>query len=241
MTPLEWVVAEFVVVVGSVIQGAVGFGLGLLGAPLLVVLDPSLVPGPLLTSALFLSILVGLREHRAIDLRGVGWALAGRLPGTILGAAVVAAIPRRETSLLVGAMVLVAVVLVATGARVARSRVALFGAGTLSGFMATTSSVGGPPVALLYLDSRGDRVRGSLTGFFLVGLVISLTALTLVGSFGRAEILASIFLLPAVVIGFLLSSRLAAILDRGHTRAVVLAASGLAGLAVLIEAAVSRT
>jgi uncharacterized protein len=241
LTPFEWVVAEIVVVVGSVIQGAVGFGLGLLGAPLLVVLDPSLVPGPLIATSLFLSILVGLREHRAIDLRGVGWALAGRVPGTILGAAVVAAIPRRETSLLVGAMVLVAVGLVATGARVARSRPALFGAGTLSGFMSTTSSIGGPPVALLYLDSQGDRVRGTLTGFFIVGLAISLTALILIGRFGRAEILASIVLLPAVVIGFLFSSRLAAILDRGYTRAAVLAASGLAGLAVLIEAVVSRT
>lgn len=241
MTPLEWVVAEIVVVVGSVIQGAVGFGLGLLGAPLLVVLDPSLVPGPLLASALFLSILVAFREHRAIDLRGVGWALAGRVPGTLLGAAVIASIPRRETSLLVGAMVLVAVALVATGTRVERTRPALFGAGTLSGFMATTSSIGGPPVALLYLDSHGGRVRGTLTGFFLVGLVISISAVALVGRFGRAEILSSLLLLPAVVIGFLLSSRVAVILDRGYTRTVLLAASGLAGLAVLIEAAVSRT
>ena len=238
MTPLEWVFAEVVVVVGSMLQGAVGFGLGLLGAPLLVMLDPSLVPGPLLAAAFVLSILVALREHRAIDLRGVSWALVGRVPGTLLGAFVLAAIPRRETSLLVGAMVLVAVGLVGTGARVARTRPALFGAGTLSGFMATTSSIGGPPIALLYQDSYGDRVRGTLSGFFLVGLVISLGALALVGRFGRAEILSTILLSPAVVVGFLLSTRIAAVLDRGHTRKAILAASALAGLAVVIEALV---
>ena len=241
MTPLEWLFVEVVVIVGSVLQGAVGFGIGLLGAPLLVILDPSLVPGPLLAAALFLSILVAFRDHREIDLRGVRWALVGRVPGTILGAAVVAAIPRRETSLLVGAMVLVAVGLTGMGARVARSRPALFGAGTLSGFMATTSSVGGPPIALLYQDSQGDRVRGTLSGFFLVGLVISLGALALVGRFGRSEILSSILLFPAVLVGFLLSARVAAVLDRGHTRKAILAASALAGLAVAIEALVSRT
>ncbi len=238
MTLPEWFFAEAVVLVGSILQGALGFGLGLLGAPLLVILDPSLVPGPLLAAALFLSILVAFREHRTIDLRGVGWALAGRVPGTLLGAAVVAAIPRRETSLLVGAMVILAVGLVAAGTRVARSRPALFGAGTLSGFMATTSSVGGPPIALLYQDADGGRVRGTLSGFFLVGLSLSLSALALVGRFGRSEILASLSLFPAVLVGFLASARIAAVLDRGHTRFAILSASAIAGLAVVIEALV---
>jgi uncharacterized membrane protein YfcA len=238
LTPLEWLFVELVVVVGSIFQGAVGFGLGLLGAPLLVMVNPSLVPGPLLASALFLSFLVALREHRSIDIRGVGWALAGRVPGTFLGAAVIAAIPRRETSFLVGAMVLVAVGLVGTGARVVRSRPALFGAGTLSGFMATTSSIGGPPIALLYQDSEGGRIRGTLSGFFLVGLVLSLAALSLVGRFGRYEILSSVTHFPAVLVGFLLSARIAAVLDRGHTRKVILGASALAGLAVVVQALV---
>jgi uncharacterized membrane protein YfcA len=238
LTPLEWLYVELVVVVGSVFQGAVGFGLGLLGAPLLTIVNPSLVPGPILACALFLSFLVALREHRSIDIRGVGWALAGRVPGTLLGAAVVAAIPQRETSLLVGSMVLVAVGLVGAGARVVRSRSALFGAGTLSGFMATTSSIGGPAIALLYQDSEGGRIRGTLSGFFLVGLVLSLAALSLVGRFGRSEILFSIALFPAVLVGFLLSARVAAVVDRGHTRRVILAASALAGVAVVIQALV---
>jgi uncharacterized membrane protein YfcA len=191
-----------------------------------------------LASSLFLSILVAFREHPSIDLHGVGWALVGRIPGTFLGAAVLALIPRKETSLLVGVMVLLAVVLVATGARVRRTRRALLGAGALSGFMATTTSIGGPPVALLYQDSEGDRVRGTLSGFFLVGLVIALGALSLVDRFGRSEILSSLLLLPAVLAGFLLSVRVAAVLDKGHTRKAVLSASALAGLTAIVEALV---
>jgi uncharacterized membrane protein YfcA len=135
-------------------------------------------------------------------------------------------------------MVLLAVVLVATGARVRRTRRALLGAGALSGFMATTTSIGGPPVALLYQDSEGDRVRGTLSGFFLVGLVIALGALSLVDRFGRSEILSSLLLLPAVLAGFLLSVRVAAVLDKGHTRKAVLSASALAGLTAIVEALV---
>jgi hypothetical protein len=235
LTPLEFIFVEAVVLVGSVLQGAIGFGLGLLGAPLLVLLDPGLVPGPLLAAALFLSILIAIREHQTIDLRGVSWALVGRVPGTFAGAAVLAAIPRRETSFLVG------VGLVGAGARVARSAPALFGAGTLSGFMATTSSIGGPPIALLYQDTQGGRIRGTLSGFFLVGLVISLGALSFVGRFGRPEIRATLYLLPAVGAGFLLSTRVAAFLDRGHTRKAILWSSGLAGIAVVVQGILSRT
>lgn len=238
MTLLEWLLAEVVVVVGSVLQGAVGFGLGLLAAPFLVILDPSLVPGPVLAAALFLSILVALREHEAIDFRGVSWALVGRVPGTVLGAVVVAVIPRRDTSLLVGGMVLIAVGLVAAGTRVSRTRRALLGAGALSGFIATTASIGGPAIALLYQDSKGNLVRGTLSGFFLLGLVISLGALSLVGRFGRLEILSSLLLLPAALAGFLLSRKVAAVLDRGYTRKAILSASALAGLAAVIEAMV---
>jgi uncharacterized protein len=199
------------------------------------------VPGPLLAAALLLSILMAIREHRSVDFRGVGWALVGRVPGTVFGAAVVAAIPRRETALLVGAMVLLAVLLVGTGTRVVRTPEALFGAGVLSGFMSTTSSIGGPPVALLYQDSHGDRLRGTLSGFFIVGIALSLTALAVVGRFGRAEILSSLLLSPAVIAGFFFSTRVAAVLDRGHTRTVILVSSALAGAGVILEALVRRS
>jgi hypothetical protein len=74
-----------------------------------------------------------------------------------------------------------------------------------------------------------------------VGIAISLAALALVGRFGRAEILSSLLLSPGVVVGFLVSNRVAAVLDRGHTRSVILASSALAGVGVIVEAIVRRS
>ncbi len=239
MTPLEWLIAGVIVFAGAVLQGAVGFGLGMLAAPLLVLLDPLLVPGPLLSTALGLTILIAVRERRTIDFRGVGWALVGRVPGAVAGALVVAAVPPRQTHLVVGVMVFIAVGIVASGARVPRTRPALVGAGTLSGFMATTASIGGPAMAVLYQDSSGRRIRGTLSGFFLVGLLVSLSALAFVGRFGVPEMKASLFLCPGALAGFLVSGRVARALDGGHTRTAVLVVSTLAGLSVLVEAFLS--
>jgi uncharacterized protein len=240
LTPLEWIAAGVIVFAGSILQGAVGFGVGMLSAPLLVLIDPMLVPGPLLSAALVLTMLIAFRERRAIDFHGVGWALVGRVPGAIVGAAVVAMVPPRQTSIVVGAMVFIAVGIIASGASIPRTRRALLGAGGLSGFMATTASIGGPAIAILYQDESGKRIRGTLSGFFLVGLLVSLAALAVVGRFGTREMEASLLLCPGALAGFFASARVARALDRGHTRTAVLVVSALAGLSALVEALVSH-
>jgi len=68
---MELFITTFVVTIimaaGSVIQGSVGFGLGLITVPLLTLIDPLFVPGPLLLSVLLLSFLMSSREKHAAD------------------------------------------------------------------------------------------------------------------------------------------------------------------------------
>lgn len=236
MIPFDLVAAGAVAAVGAILQGSVGFGLGMLAAPLLVLIDPAFVPAPLLTAALALTVLVTYRERRAIDLDGVGWVLAGRLPGTILGAAIMAVAPQRATNLLVGVVVFIGVALIGSGVSLPHSRPVLFGAGTLSGIMGTTTSIGGPPIAALYHDAPGDKIRGTMSGLFTVGLVIALTALAVVGRFGRTELYLAGWLLPGTVLGYAVSGYIAPILDRGRTRLAVLTVSALAGVSVIVRA-----
>lgn len=76
---LSIVLAFVIALSGSVLQGSVGFGLGLVGVPLLVLIDPVFVPGPLLLAAFLLNLMISRREHAAIDFKGVKWAIPGAL------------------------------------------------------------------------------------------------------------------------------------------------------------------
>src|SRR3954453_15284359 len=107
------VVAVGVIALSAALPGAVGFGLNLLAVPVLLVLDPSFVPGPALVSGLLLSILVAGRELGAHD-RRLGWSLAGLLPGTALGLVVLTVVPQDELTVVLGVLVLVAVGLAAS-------------------------------------------------------------------------------------------------------------------------------
>lgn len=235
MTLLTLVVATCVVAVGASIQGVMGFGLGLVGAPLLALLNPDLVPGPLLFAVLPLTVLVARRERGSLDFHGVRWALAGRVPGTIAGSLAVAALPERPLAVMLGLLVLLAVSISVAGWHVRPTTGTLLTAGAVSGFMGTATSIGGPPIALLYQRQSGPELRATLAAYFVVGGMVSLAALAWAGEFGLDELRAGAVLLPGMLVGFYGSGALARFIDRGHTRGAVLGFSAAASVVLIVQ------
>jgi uncharacterized protein len=235
VTPVEMAVVGLVLATGACIQGGVGFGMNLLAAPVLAIIDPRLVPAPLLVAAVTLTLLVAHRERRSVDLPGVGWALTGRVPGTVAGALLIANLDRRSVVVAVGISVLVACVLTATRLPLRPRPATLLTAGVVSGFSGTISSVGGPPMAVVYAHEPGPVVRGTLAVIFVVGGIISVASLAVVGRVGRYEVLASLALQPPLLAGYALSPRLARHLDAGRTRAAVVAVAAVGAASVLLR------
>lgn len=233
MTPLEYLVVFVVMAAGAALQGGVGFGMNLLAAPLLALVDPALIPGPLILAALSLVVLMARRDRADVDWSGFWWVMLGRLPGTLAGALLVASISKRGVAIAVGIAVLVAAALSTRDLGLKPTRATLVGAGVGSGFSGTVSSIGGPLLAVVYAGQRGPVIRGTLSVMFVVGGLISAGALAAVGRLGLEELKLALLLQPPVIIGFLSSRRLAAHLDAGRTKAAVLTVSVLGALAVI--------
>jgi uncharacterized membrane protein YfcA len=225
------------VVVGAAVQSTVGLGLGLVAAPVLSFLDPTLVPGALLVAVIALPGLTLLQEWRHVDWRGIAWGLPARLPGTALGVWVVAALEPRALAAAVGAMVLAAVVLSAWSLRVRITPVSLVAAGALSGLTGTATSIGGPPMALLYQYEEPARVRATLAAFFLLGGSVSLAALALGGQMDARTAAVGAFAIPFVVAGFLTGTVLRRRVDAGRLRVALLAVVSVSALGLLARAA----
>lgn len=238
LTPVEWAVASGVVVAGTVLQGSLGFGVALVGAPLLYLIDPFLVPAPMIVAGMAVPVLILWRERRAVDVRDVLRVLPGAAAGIVLAAAVLAMVSQATLGLLFGVLVLVAVALSIGYRPPTPGWGLLLVAGGLSGFMATTTSIGGPPLALAFQDRDGARLRGTLSACFVPLAVFALLGLYPSGRLGVAEIAAGAGLLPAVLLGFWISAYTARALDRGWLRGAVLAVSALAGVLAIVRALV---
>jgi hypothetical protein len=238
MSGIDLALASVVVAVGATVQGSIGFGLNVVAAPLLALISTDLVPGPALVAAFVLATLIGIRDRGGIDRAGFGWLFLGRLPGAVGAAVLVGSLPDRGIGIALASTVLAAVAMSVAGWSLQRTPGTLVAVGLVSGVMGTISSVGGPPVAMLYQDARGRELRGTLSAILAVGALTSAGLLAAFGRFGREESMVSLALLPGVLLGFLLSKWSAPFVDRGRIRPLVLGFSALAAIAALVRYAI---
>ncbi len=214
MSLLELVIGFLVFTTGCTIQGVLGFGAGLFAVPILALVAPEFVPGPLLVLNPVLCALLAWREHGAIDRKILRWALAGRVPGVLLGVWALTAVSEEGLDLLFGLLLLTGVGLKISGLHASRTPWTLMGAGGLCGFMGTSVAVGGPPIALVLDGSSGPEFRATLNAFFFIGTTISLVVLAMAGEFGATDLLLALYLLPSMLAGVAFSSRVRHRLDQ---------------------------
>jgi uncharacterized protein len=232
----ELVLALVLAFVGSLLQGSIGFGLAVVAAPILLLIDPRFVPAPMMLAAVFLVILIAHRERRDVIVRDVGLATVGRVIGTLPAAYALTILPAKTYEMVFAGLILLAVGLSVLGWHARRTPLNVVVAAILSGFIGTISSVGGPALAMMYQHESGPKVRGTISAIFTIGTTISLFALWWVGRFGAVELTLGFLLLPGVLLGFLLSQYTAPRLDKAHIRPAVLAISALSAMAIALRA-----
>ncbi|HHJ52274.1 MAG TPA: sulfite exporter TauE/SafE family protein [Caldithrix abyssi] len=235
VSELQALLAVTVGFLGGMLQSNIGFGLGPLGVPLLLLIDPRFVPGPVIINGLVLNILMIRREHDFFKMKEFKWAIAGRVVGTILGAGILVIIPLQYLSLLFAGLIILAVLLSVSRLNLKISARNLLLSGTLSGMMGTTVAIGGPAMALVYQRSSGPRVRSMLSAIFLIGTILALISLASIGRLGKIELELALILLPGVLAGFFLSRYSIPVMDRGFIRPAILLVSAVSALILLIK------
>jgi uncharacterized protein len=236
ISPIELTIALVVTLIGALTQGTIGLGFAVVSVPILSLINPMLAPVPQLLLAAPLTFAMTWRERSAIDAKGVGWLLAGRVPGALLGLGVLGLAAQSSIDIGIALSVLVAVAILGTGISVPRNAVSEFGTGIAAGITGMVASMGGPPAALLFKDSEGPTVRASLSLFFSGGLLVTVLFRILADRITGDDVFIAVLLFPGLVAGYLLSSRLRFHVDGHAIRPAILAVSSLAAIGLLVRA-----
>lgn len=231
---MEILLIGVIVAVAACVQGAVGFGLGMLAAPLIALIAPELLPGSVLLLATVLSMAALWRERTEVDWPTVGWVSLGRVPGALAGALVVALLPTAGLTLTLAVVVLLGVATSLMGWRPRRTRGTSALAGAASGVLGTATSIGGPPMALLMRGGRPAQVRATLSGCFALGSLLSLGSLLALGQLTVQQLRATAVLLPFLLLGLLASGHVNRHVD---ARRVYVGAVAVSILGALLAAA----
>ncbi len=206
MTDLQTAAVVISAVLGGGVQAVLGFGGSFIMVPVVAVIAPEAVPASVLVGLLPLTMQVAWRDRRAID-RSAFWRVTtGRIPGTVAGTAVVALAPARVLTLVIAAVLLLAVVATSAGWKVRTTPLTQGVGGLVSGFTGTAAALGGPPLALLYRDATGADRRGTLSAIFSFGIIFGLGTLAVAGEFDAADLATGLLLGLSLVAGAVLAA-----------------------------------
>lgn len=225
------------VLVGSIVQGSVGFGVAVVVAPLAVMLAPSLMPGSVLIAGFGLALIQFLSGRAQVDWRAFGWSMVGRLVLIPVGVLLVARWSTTAIAVTVGVLLLVTVALALRTVALRNTPLNALLAGAVGGVSGTAASIGGPFIALVLRHEPPERARGTLGATFLLGSVSSLVGLWLGGQMSREQLCAGLVWLPFVAVGYAVAAPLRRRLDPDAFRRWVLVFCVVAGVAVLVRAA----
>ena len=237
MSPPQIAAAMAVMAAGAAVQGGVGFGLNVVAAPILIQIDPDLVPGPLIAASLLMSLMVARRDRAGINRSALTWALVGRAPGAVLGVfLLVEVFSAWGLSVFLASVILAGAALSLAPIRLPEGRHVITLGGFVSGVSGSTTGVGGPPLALTLQHVPPRQLRGTMSVYLLLGSCLTLVVLAAWGEFGTRDLVAAGLLVPGQLVGYVVSGRLAQVLDRGFTRPAVLTISVAAALTLLVRA-----
>jgi uncharacterized membrane protein YfcA len=181
--------------VSAVLQSLSGFGFALLSAPLLTATigGPEAVSTIIITGTVCDVAILAMRRSVPRPVSREVWALAGwSVPGMLVGAWLLAALPASGLQVFVACVVVGAVIL---RMRSRERRVVVrpawaVPAGFLSGALSTSTSLGGPP-SVYYLVHRGlppHAMRDTLVTVSLLRLPLSIAALVIAGTWETYEL-----------------------------------------------------
>lgn len=241
-----YLLVALVITVAAALQALVGFGFGLVAAPLIGVLAPDLLPGGMTVIAIGQQAIVLLRErHLRGTLDGGGpligrdrseilVALAGRIPGAVLGAILVVAVSTRALGVIVALSVVLALLLTDLRPALPGGMLVVLGAGLVSGVLGTATTIGGPPIAAVWRSNEYHRFRTKITLFFLGGSAISLVTLALAGETTGGVVFDALSLVPFTVLGVLLAIPLEQVIERPRRLHAAVSTLGYASAGVLL-------
>ncbi len=229
MDILSWSIIAASLLIGCWIQTALGFGLAVFAAPIIVSLKPEWVPVLITIVALIISVLNTYNQREDIELKELNIAFITRVPGTLAGVYLLSLLSEVWLQLAVALCVLLAVVISYFGKQFDYTPARMGWAAFVSGITGTTTSIGGPPMALVMQHGKATTVRANLSLYFSYSCILSLVGYAWMGLINTEILSAAALFTPICLLGFLSGIRARGYVDAGRFRPLLLILCSVAG------------
>ncbi len=239
----DWMGFFFTFALASMIQTISGFGMGLIGMPILVPaigIDPARVT--MVVIATITQVVNVIKRKESLELRSIGWLGFSGLLGILAGFWIVDYDIFPEQRLVQSLAILtigyaLSALFIPTLPHLTHNRFAPV-AGFVSGILTGAYNIGGPPV-IMYANARrwsAEQTRANLNAFFTIKNVFVLVSHFIVGNFTASILRWIVVGLPSMGFGIILGLLVAHRIPEKHFQRIVLVLLLIVGLQMLFSA-----
>ncbi len=234
------IISGLIIFLSSTIRGTTGFGLALTSVPLLSLLLPmkDAVVFVALVNLLF-SVVHLVSEKGKIPLKDIILISLFSIAGVVVGVQFLKLVEGDVLKIICGSIIVIYAILILTGLeiRIGKKEVAYSLTGLVGGILTGSIGIGGPFAAMILSSARlnESRFRYSMSIYFLVSYLSSVSAFTASGMItGRILLLLAVGI-PFMIGGYMLGGKIAGHISQKLFNRIILLLIFVMGLIIIIE------
>ncbi len=233
---MEWTIttfllANFILILGSILQMATGVSMGMIVVPFLAMISYTLVPVPIIFASLPFLIMIVYQGRKHIDTKNMLQVNTGMILGIFLALYLLKNIHFDYLGISFGLFILLSVFISIRVKEFKLGKVVTYSGGFLAGVMGAMAAVGGQILALLFQNHPLESIKATLAFLYLIFSVVMLVIFYLFGEFSQEQMISSFYIMPGFIAGFFIAPIFTQYINPKYSKKMVL---GMATLGALI-------
>ncbi len=235
LTISTFILINFILIVGSILQMATGVTAGMIIVPFLAMISYTLIPVPIAFASLALTIMMAYKGREHIDTKNMLEISLGTLAGILLSIFILKNIKFEHLGVIFGLFILISIFIsIRIKSFTLNKRINYVG-GFVSGVMGSMSAVGGQILALLFQNHPLESLKATLAFLYTLFSTLMLSMFFIFGEFSYTQFISGIYMMPGFIIGFFLAPIFSKYLNPKHSKTMVLSMATIGAIILIAK------
>ena len=235
LTLFTYILINFILILGSILQMATGVTAGMIIVPFLAMISYTLIPAPIAFASLALTIMMSYKGRKHIDTKNMLQISLGMLAGILLSIFILKNIEFEHLGLVFGIFILISVFISIKIKSFKLNTGINYSGGFIAGIMGSMAAVGGQILALLFQNHPLESLKSTLAFLYTLFSIVMLLLFYIFGEFSGIQFLSGIYMMPGFIIGFFLAPVFSKYFNPKYSKIIVLIMATLGAMVLITK------
>ena len=237
---MEWtlstfLLANFILILGSILQMATGVSIGMIIVPFLAMISYTLVPVPVIFASLTLTVMMAYQGKEHIDMRNVPQVMIGMFVGILVALFVLRNTHFEYLGIIFGVLILISVFISIKIKDFRLGKSLNYSGGFIAGFMGALAAVGGQILALIFQNHSLASIKATLATLYTFFTLFMLVVFYMFGEFSYGQMISGFYMMPGFILGVLIAPKFVKYFDPKYTKTLVLIMATFGAIMLIIK------